>query len=207
MKGILPTFLDTKYNAIRAQERQLAKAVTKKVIKMPEVTIWAFMIPFIFFFNFLRYKRASETFALNFLFTKKLALDAALDITSQRQSRQDALESIDSKTQAILAEDKQGVYSENIRRKQLAEIDLLLDHYLKLLEAEGTGYETLIKNAYPTKRDYEAFLHKLGPAEKAVNHVAIQAIGATEATHDMVSKMEKAAQTLRIDQSGRIFTP
>ena len=80
MRGILPTFVDTKYNIIRSEERRLAKAVAKKIAKMPEITVWAFMIPFIFVFSFLKYKRTTETFTLNFLFTKRLALDAALDI-------------------------------------------------------------------------------------------------------------------------------
>jgi len=184
MRGILPTFLDTKYNIIHSQERRLAKAVARSIVKMPEITIWAFMIPFIFFFIFLRYKRASETFVLNFLFTKKLALDAALDIMKNDQSRQDVLARIEDRTSDILAADKGGVYSDKIRRQQMNEINLLLDHYLKLLDAQGNNYQSLVKDAYQTQDNYTAFLRELTLAEKAVNRVAIQTVGRGEAASE-----------------------
>jgi len=206
MRGILPTFVDTKYSIIHSRERRLAKAVARSIVKMPEITIWAFMIPFIFFFIFIRYKRASETFVLNFLFTKKLALDAALDIIKKGQSRQDVLARIEDRTSDILAADKGGVYSEKIRRQQMNEINLLLDHYLKLLEAEGNSYESLIKNAYQTQDNYEAFLRELTLAEKAVNRTAIQTVGRTEDATELVSEMEKAAERIRTQQAEKIFS-
>lgn len=205
MRAILPTFVDTKYNIIRSQERRLAKAVARRVVKMPDVTVWAFMIPFVFFFIFIRYRRASETFVLNFLFTKNLALDAALDIVKGGQSRQDVLAQIDDKTQDILTSDNKGIYSDKIRSKQMNEMNLLLGHYLKLLEAEGNSYVSLVKNAYQARGNYEAFLHELTAAEKAVNQAAIQTVGATEAARELVSGMEKAAGGIRIDEAEKIF--
>lgn len=205
MRGILPTFLDTKYNIIHSQERRLAKAVARSIVKMPEITIWAFMIPFIFFFIFLRYKRASETFMLNFLFTKKLALDAALDIMKNDQSRQDVLARIEDRTSDLLAADRGGVYSDKIRRQQMNEINLLLDHYLKLLDAQGNNYQSLVKDAYQTQDNYTAFLRELTLAEKAVNRVAIQTVGRGEAASELVSGMEKAAERIRIEEAQKIF--
>jgi len=206
MRGILPTFIDTKYNIILSQERRLAKVVARRVVKLPDVTVWAFMIPLIFLFNFLRYKRANETFVLNFLFTKKLALDAARDIIKEGQSRQGVLAGIDDKTRNILTSDKMGIYSEKIRRQQMNEINLLLDHYLKLLDAQGNNYQSLVKNAYQTRDNYEAFLHELILMEKAVNRAAIQTVGATETAHELVSGMEKAAEIVRTEQAEKIFS-
>jgi len=206
MRGILPTFIDTKYNIILSQERRLAKAVARRVVKLPDVTVWAFMIPLIFLFNFLRYKRANETFVLNFLFTKKLALDAALDIMKKGQSRQDMIARIDDKTADILASGKGGGYSEKIRRKQMNEIDLLLDHYLKLLEAEGKNYESLVKNTYQTRDTYENFLHELTRAELAVNRAAIEAVGRTETTYELISEMEKTTERIRMEEANKIFS-
>lgn len=205
MRRILPTFVDTKYEIILSEERQLAKAVARRVVKMPDVTVWAFMIPLIFLFNFLRYKRAIEAFVLNFLFTKKLALDAALDIMKKGQSRQDVIAHIDDKTADVLASDERGVYSEKIRRKQMNEINLLLDHYLKLLEAEGKNYESLVKTTYQTRDTYEAFLHELTRAEWAVNRAAIETVGKTETAYELISGMEKAAKEIRAEQAEKIF--
>lgn len=206
MRGILPTFADTKYNIIRSEERRLAKAVAKKIVKIPEITVWAFMIPFIFVFSFLKYKRTSETFALNFLFTKRLALDAALDIIKKGLQRQDVVVRINDKTRDILASDTQGVYSENIRMKQMNEINLLLDHYLKLFEAEGKNYKSLVKNAYQTQDNYGTFLQQLTAAEKAVNRAALQTVGKSETAHEIISEMENATERIRTEEAKIIFS-
>lgn len=206
MRGILPTFADTKYNIIRSEERRLAKAVAKKIVKIPEITVWAFMIPFIFVFSFLKYKRTSETFALNFLFTKRLALDAALDIIKEGLQRQDVIVRINDKTRDILASDTQGVYSEKIRMKQMNEINLLLDHYLKLLEAEGKNYKSLLKNAYQTQDNYRTFLQQLTAAEKAVNQAALQTVGKSETAHEIISEMENATESIRTEEAKIIFS-
>jgi len=206
MRGILPTFVDTKYNIIRSEERRLAKAVARKIVKMPEITVWVFMIPFIFVFNFLRYKRTTETFALNFLFTKRLALDAALDIIKEGLQRQDVVVRINGKTRDVLASDTQGVYSEKIRMKQMNEINLLLDHYLKLLEAEGKNYKSLLKNAYQTQDNYRTFLQQLTAAEKAVNQAALQTVGKSETAHEIISEMENATESIRTEEAKIIFS-
>jgi len=206
MRRIMPTYVDTKYDIIRSQEPRLAKAVARRVVKMPDVSVWAFIMPFVFIFIFVRYKRANETFVLNFLFTKKLALDAARDIVKEGQSRQDVLAGIDDKTRDILASDRGGIYSEKIRRQQMNEINLLLDHYLKLLDAQGNNYQSLVKNTYQTRDNYEAFLRELTLAEKAVNRAAIQTVGKTEGASELVSGMEEATEIVRTEEAEKIFS-
>ena len=206
MRRILPTVVDTKYNIIHSQERSLAKAVARRVVQTPDVTVWTFMIPLVFIFNFLRYKRASEAFVLNFLFTKSLALDAALDMIKKGQSRQEVLAQIEDKTSDILAADTRGVYSDRIRRKQMNEINLLLGHYLRLLEAEGKSYESMVKNAYQTRDDYGVFLRELTAAEKAVNRAAIQTVGRSQAASELISGMEKETERIRTAEAQKIFT-
>ena len=206
MKGILPTVLDTKYDSIFAWEKRLAKAVASKVVEIPPLTVWVFMIPFIFIVNYLRYKRSSVTFSLNFLFTKKLALEGALDAAKKGENQQDIIARIKEKTDNILATDTKGIYSNKIQQKQMAEIKVLLEHYLKLLEADGKSYKLMVKNAYQTRDQYETFLHKLANAEKAVNQTALQAVGKTKAAHEIVSTMEKTASGIRVEEAKKIFS-
>lgn len=205
MRSILPTFVDTRYNAILSQERRLAKAIAKRVVKLPDVTVWVFMIPLIFIFNILKYKRANEVFTLNFLFTKKLAVDAALGVVKKGLSRQEAVAQIEDKTSDILASDKKGIYSEKIRQKQMYEMNLLLSHYIKLLEVAGKSYESLVINAYKSKDNYHGFLRELASAEKTVNRIALQAVGRTKEAQEMISGMEEAAASLRTEQVDGIF--
>ncbi|MFC1940551.1 NF038143 family protein [Chloroflexota bacterium] len=206
MRGILPTVLDTKYDSILAWEKRLAKAVAARVVKIPQLTVWAFMIPFIFILNFFRYKRGSATFSLNFLFTKKLALEGALDIAKKGEQQQDVIMRIEEKTASILAPDTRGVYSSGIRQKQMSEIKLLLEHYLKLLEAEGKTFESMVRNAYKNAEQYKAFLRELARAEKAVNQEALQAVGKDKAARKMVSEMEKTANSIRASEAENIFS-
>jgi len=85
------------------------------------------------------------------------------------------------------------------------EINLLLDHYLKLLEAEGNSYESVVKNAYQTRDNYEAFLRELTLTEKAVNRAAIQTVGKTETASELISGMEKATEGIRTKEAEKIF--
>ena len=131
MGKLLPTLLDTKHENILAQERALAKTVASAVIGQTPVTVWDVLIPIVFVFNFLKFKRVREVFTLNFLFTKKLALQGAADRVKTGQSREDALGQIRDRTSQILASDKKGIYSIKIRQKQMREMELLLDHYFR----------------------------------------------------------------------------
>jgi hypothetical protein len=204
MRKILPTVLDTKYESILSRERSLAKAVASAVIESKPLTVWEMMIPLVFIHNFLRFKRTREVFTLNFLFTKKLALEAAFDTVKKGQSRQQAMARIKEKTRNILAADKKGIYSQKIRQRQMKEIELLIEHYRKLLQAEGKDYNSMMKNAYQAWEEYNAFLGQLKRAEKEVNRAAQQTVRVATAS-DVVSKMEKATERIRTSEAGKIF--
>ena len=72
-----------KYKVILDYEESFTRVVARRVQMMKHLSVWAFMIPFIFILSFLRHKRSSVAFSLNFLFTKKLALEDALDIAKR----------------------------------------------------------------------------------------------------------------------------
>jgi hypothetical protein len=91
MRRLLPTVLDTKYESILSQERSLAKTVANVVIGQNPVTVWDVLIPIVFLFSFLKFKRARETFALNFMFTKKLALEAAFNMIEKDLNKEEAM--------------------------------------------------------------------------------------------------------------------
>ncbi len=53
------------------------------------------------------------------------------------QPGEEVMSRIENKTNRLLTSVNEGIYSEEIHQKQLKEIDLLIDHYCKLLEAKG----------------------------------------------------------------------
>lgn len=204
MGKILPTVLDTKHQNILSQERSLAKAVASAVIESKPPTVWEITIPILFILNLFRFKRSREIFTLNFLFTKKLALEAAFDMVKKGYGREEAMARVKDKTRDILASDNTGIYSQKIRQKQLIEMGLLIDHYRKLLEAEGKDYASLMKNAYHTRETYNAFLARLKQAESEVNRAAQQTVKVATGS-DLVSKMEKAAERIRMARAEKLF--
>jgi len=204
MGKLLPTILDTKYENILAQENTVAKSVARSVIGESSVTVWDVLIPIIFVFNVLKFKRAREIFALNFLFTKKLALQGAFDMIKTGQSREDSLAQIRNRTSEILASDKKAIYSIKIRQKQMREVELLLDHYTRLLNSEGKDYSSMIRNAYLTRKGYVAFAKQLEGIEKEVNRAAGQTVK-TASAPDIILKMEEATARLRAAEAETIF--
>jgi len=204
MGRLLPRVMETKYQNILAQERSLAKAVASAVIEIKPVSAWEIMIPILFLISFFQIKRSKETFTLNFLFTKKLALEAAFAMVDGGKSREEAREQIKEKTGNILAGDRAGLYSSKIRQKQLREMDLLIDHYGRLLEAEGKDYPSMVRNAYPTREGYAAFLRELEGAEKEVYQAATQTVK-TSSAREVAFRMEEAAARIRRAELNRLF--
>ena len=143
---------------------------------------------------------------MNLLYTKKLALEAVYNMIDKEMSREDELATIEKKTSQVLASDIKGVYSEKVRIRQVKEITLLLDHYSKLINADGKKYETMVKNAYGTRQRYLEFLDQLRHAEKDVNHAALQIVGSNASSRDFISKMEKAVQSMRAAGADTIFS-
>ncbi len=196
--------LDTKYESILSKERSMAKAVAIAVIKAKPFTVWEVTIPIIFILSYMRLKSTRDIFTRNFLFTKNSALEAALDMIKKGHTREEVMSRIEDKTTSILTSIKEGVYSEEIRQSQLKEIDLLIDHYCKLLEAEGKDYTSLVINAYQRQKDYSAFLRQLKDAEKQVTHAARQTLG-EKADPEIVFRMEEATDRVRTVEAEKIF--
>ena len=194
----------TKYKAILQGERLMAEAVAVRVIKSKPLTVWEVCVPPILIFNLIRLKSTREIFCQNYLFTKKLAMDAALEIARENQSRESAWSGIRDKTGEVLAADTQGIYSHKIRQAQLREIDLLLTHYCLLLQANGDDYASLIAHSYGTKKNYVQFLVELAERETAVKLVAMETLG-TKGSPEIMTAMEVATGRLRGAKTEEIF--
>jgi hypothetical protein len=200
------TSLNAKYDMILSQERAWARGVALAAMKPKPITVWEVMIPIFILFNYMRLKGAREVFAQNLLYTKKLALEAALAMVKNALSREDAMSPIKEETKDLVTSVKDGIYSEEIRQKQLKEIHLLIDHYSRLLKAEGENYAALLANAYWSQKDYEAFLVRLKGAESEVNLAAVETLG-SQADREMLSRIEKASDRIRLAGAQRIFKP
>ena len=201
----MPAELKKKYNQIYDYERYIGNSVALQVIQSKPIGVWEFLIPIVFILHFMRNKQSREVFIQNYMFTKRHALDAAFKMLKKGYSREEAFSAIEGKTHALLSTpETQGIYSESIRRQQMNEIELLVDHYGNLLKAEGKDYDALVRHAYDSRKNYFIFHEQLISAEKKVADAARQTLG-SKADIAALQRIEKATETIRQSRIGIIF--
>lgn len=192
------------YRQILSQERAWARSVAASAIKKRPFTVWEVMIPVLLIISFTKTKGDREVFVKNLVFTKELALKAALEIAETGKTKREAMIPIRETTRELLTTVDPSLYSEDIRQCQMQEMDLLVDHYSRLLKVDGEDFPALIKAAYPDRKQYLAFLKRLGDIERQVNGAALKTLG-PRGDRALVSRMEKAMKGLRMASAERIF--
>ncbi len=201
----MPAGLKKKFDLIYNYERFIGNSVALRVIKSKPIGVWEFLIPIVFILHFMRNKQSRELFIQNYMFTKRHALDAAFKMLKKGLSREDVLTGIEEKTRALLtAPETQGIYSESIRLQQKDEIELLFDHYCKLLGAEGDDYDALARNAYGSRQNYFIFHAQLKSAEIKVSDAARQTLG-SKADLDALLRIESATEEIRQSRMEKMF--
>lgn len=193
-----------KYKSILAHERSWANSLFKSIRAPRQISVWEVLMPIFLVFNYARAKADRDTFVQNVLFTKELALKAARDMVMKGRTKDAVTAPIGERTRALLESVPEGIYSEQIRQKQLLEIDLLIDHYGRLFQADGSDFDSLVLSAYGGRADYAAFLEQLKAAEHDVNLASLQTVG-PRGDPEFVSKLEDSTHTFRTLTSDRIF--
>ena len=204
MKRPLRKVLEARYRAILAQERSWALSVARIVVKPRPISVWEVLIPVLLIFSFAKTKNEKEVIIQNLLFTKQIALKAALDMAKNGRSREEVVSLIEDKTSSLLNTVDKGIYSEEIRQKQLKEIHLLIDHYDRLLHAEGENYASLVIDAYQGPEAFTNFLTQLKALEKEVTLAAMQTLG-PRADPELVARMEETTDRVRMAVAQKIF--
>jgi hypothetical protein len=196
--------LKKKYDMILSHETAIARGVALAAIKLRPFSVWEVLIPILFIFGYMKSKETREVFAQNILFTKKMAMQAAFDMLKKGQSREAAMEQIRSKTREMIATIPGGIYSAEIRREQLKEIDLLVDHYGRLLNSQGDDYDSLVFNAYRTPERLADFFERLQKAEEDVGRAAQSTLGSNADTPTL-ERMNAALRNTRLKVTEKIF--
>ena len=194
-----------KFKIIFKRERSMAQGLALSLIRFKTLTVWEIMIPVIFILNYVKLKHSREIFVENQMFTKKMALDAALDMKKKDASPETVMAQIQSKTKELVSSVPGGIYSDDIRRQQLKEIDLLIDHFSQLLNAEGNDYASLVTYAYQTAADYSSFLEQLKSAENEVMAAARRTLG-DQADMATAEKIESITDNMRAAEVKKIFS-
>jgi hypothetical protein len=194
-----------KFKIISERERSMAQGVAVSLIRSKPLTVWEIMIPVIFILNYVKIKHSREIFVQNQMFTKKMALDAALDMKKKDAAKETVMAQIQSKTEELVSSVPGGIYSDDIRQQQLVEVDLLIDHYSRLLNAAGKDYAALVTNVYQSAAEYSSFLEALKTAEKEVMSAAHRTLG-SQADTATAEQIESITENMRAAEVNQIFS-
>ena len=166
--------MNNKYDLIINAEKQFAREVTLGVIVQQPLSVWHYLLPGMFIIDFLRRTSAISRYTKHFMFPRQLALDAA-----KRLLQGYAEADVDSRLAADIETwlNSLKLYSPQLARAQQSAVDLLIAHYSKLLNAEGSSHLELIENAYGSRKAFEAHVRELASVEAEIDRAIIEKLG------------------------------
>jgi len=173
-----------KYQIIRSAEEQFAREVTLGVIVQKPPPIWQTLIPGMFLFDYLRRNKAIRQYTGRYMWIRKLAIDAAWAIAGGQDGAEvhsRVKTEIENRLNAL------NLFSHDLEAAQLKTSSILIEHYLKLLGADGTTLYDLTRNAYPSRLEYAEHLRRLSEAEKEVSRA-------------MTSESQQLEQDLQLEE-------
>ena len=190
------------YQMIWDHEQHFARELARGVVEKPRLTVWRVLFPPFLIYHYLKlreYQADLETFTKGVLRSKILAMESALKETTT--GKKDA-----ASKSAFGAQDSENAPGEiRFRNAQIAEVELLKAHYLKLLRSQGASYQALIKKTYKSTGEYRRFLTKLAQTEDAVQKEVLL-LHQTSATAQAVSrKMRETSKSLRDEEVKAFF--
>ena len=168
---------------------------------------WQILLLPNFLIRYIYYKKNLVLTRKNLLFTKRMAFDAAKEIAGGG-SYATQVRLVEIKTKKLLDKERKGYYTEKLRRKQLHEIELLIDHYLNLLNSKGKNHAELVKAEYPSKEKYVSFLNRLQRAEQGVIQAAITSMkkGSKQERVAWFTRLTAASKEARGEDVEQIFS-
>jgi hypothetical protein len=89
------------------------------------------------------------------------------------------------------------LYTPGLLDAQLAVIKLLVDHYARLLNADGLSVYALIKAAYESRDHFQKHVDELTAAEAGVDRELIAKLGESEKLKAKISAEQKQLEERR----------
>ncbi|MGD8725938.1 MAG: NF038143 family protein, partial [Desulfobacterales bacterium] len=149
---------------------------------------WYYLIPGMFLIDFLRRGSTIRKYTETFMFPRKLALESA-----RRLSAGETRAAIDAHLEGEI---KRWLVAHRLDSRDLVQaqketIDLLMDHYVKLFQAEGESYYDFIEHAYASRENFETHLQQIAAAENKVDLAILAKVGDNPAVRE---KLQLEAQ-------------
>ena len=195
------------FRIIWKHETRQADQISKTLLADKEVDLnWKIILLPVYLHKVFKYRKNRRFTRKNMLYTKQLAFEAAKNIFQDKDQAWE-FRRIEIKTKEVLNKEKKGFYTEKIRRRQLAEIELLVKHYLDLFSAKQSTYAAIIKEAYPSKGQYLAFLSALRKTEEDVIQAAVSSMrkGTKKDRRLWFQKVKETTKKIRMAEADRMY--
>ncbi|MGW8303132.1 MAG: NF038143 family protein [Desulfobacterales bacterium] len=183
-----------KSDIIISAEQQFAREVSLGVIYLRPRSLWYNLIPGMFLIDFLRRGSTTRKFTEMFMFPRQLAMQAAGGF-SVDNSKASMATFIETEIRNWLANHQ--LDSQDSAKAQKGIVDILIDHYVRLLQAEGESYYDLIQNAYLTREKFESHLHDLTNAEYIMDQAILAKAGDEPAVKEKLQLEAQQVQNRR----------
>ena len=183
-------------------EEKLAREVTLGVIVTRPLTVWHYMIPGMFIIDFLRRGSALKKYTDHFMFPRKRAIDAAQAL-AQGQTAADVFEHVENDTRTWLS--SLDLYTPGLLQAQVTAIQLLVDHYGRLLREEGYSVYALIKAAYHTRENLQGFYDQLTAAEAEIDRELLAKMGESDKLKEKIAAEQNQLEERRAKIIEEIF--
>ncbi len=195
--------LDTKYHILMQKEQKFSKSVAFESIDKPRASAWMIIAPLYLIYWMYRakkYRHSVDAFAQNFLISKKWALEGAYEMAANNISKKEMM-------RRFREQASQFGETEELQEYQALEMDILLDHFYKLLTAKGETFAELLRSAYGSRKQFERFVEKLQDAERKIAQAALKNLDELdmESAQEVASNMEEATAKLRKKDAQEIF--
>ena len=190
------------YQVALSAEESFSRSVALGLWMKRPVTAWHYLLPGMFVWDIIKRRMAIQQYSALFLFPRKLALDAARQMIEGDDPNR-LLSRTENKVQEWLSVQK--VNSPRILGGHMEQIRILLDHYSRLLQAEGESYSRLIRNTYGSRENYEGYLARLSAAEGEVDQGLAEIQGETAESWDRLRAEQVQVAQMRKKEVDRIF--
>jgi len=167
--------MEAKERIILHAEETFARRVALGAIVRRPVKPLLQLIPGMFIIDFLKRTQEIRRYTRYYLFPRKTALENAFR-NIRSESRKDASDGERQKTRTWF--ETAAPYSEDALHALEVLIERLAEHYTRLLQAHGENHGALIRSAYGTRVQYQAFLKELLSLEDAFDKALVH--GATD---------------------------
>jgi hypothetical protein len=189
--------ISEKKRIILAYEERFADSLALQVLDRPRLSVWMILIPVIFVYYFFQYQKfvtGRKDFTEHYLVSLRRALDEAFD--SIREHRDPDITGIAELSDVL----------EDVLPYQADLLAVRVEHYTKLLLADGDTFEDLLRAAYRSATDLLLFFNRLCQAEQQVNKALLPHLEKNiDGIHSVIGRIEQQSDNLRRDSVNIIF--